>query len=187
MRKLEFLKSSKGKFLATAIIASGILLFILYEIVWGLFIKIRNSSYVISADSSSLQFLSMRSQAAEESEKAILNVAIEEEKIKKTIFDKDRPLEFIEALENIARISGSLIEITPIEGKDSLSTFLIAVEGDFPSLFKFLKLVEVMQYKISIEEANFEKRSGQSSLGSLAQQSLSAGSMRLNLTLKTRL
>lgn len=183
---MEFFKSSKGKFIATIILASSLLIGILYGIVWKLFIGIRNSSYVISADRASLEFLGKRSAVAEENQKALQNIAADEERMKKTSFDKEKPLEFIEALENIARLSGSLIEITPIEGRDSLSVFLIAAEGDFPSLFKFLKLAEVMKYHVTIEEANFEKRVGSGSFGSIAQSASSAGGpMRLNLTLKT--
>ena len=182
---MNFFKSSKGKFIATVAIAVGMLFLILYIVVWGLFIKIRNSSYIISTNSASLQFLSKRSQAAEENERIIRNISADEERIRKTLFDKDRPLEFIEALENVARLSGGSVEITPVESNDSLSTFLIAAEGDFPSLFKFLKLVEVMQYQVDIEEANFEKRVGVSAQAS-NQPVLGAGPMRLNLTLKTQ-
>lgn len=183
---MDFFKSSKGKFAATVILAPGLLLLILYGIVWKLFIEIRNSSYAVSAGRSSLEFSGKRLVIAEENQKALEDYAEDVERMKKTIFYKERPLEFIETLENIARLSGSIIEITPIEGKDSLNIFLVSAEGDFPSLFKFLKLIEVMKYQVVIEEANFEKSSSVVSVtGQAAKSAAVSGQMRLNLTLKT--
>lgn len=184
---MEFFKSSKGKFIAAVILVPSLMLAILYGLVWKIFISIRNSSYVISSDRASLEFLGKRSQVAETNQKAIQSVASDAERMKKTLFDKDRPLEFIEALENIARLSASAVEIIPVEDNDSLNIFLITAEGDFPSLFEFLKLLEVMKYQVAIEEANFEKRVGASSLGSVPQSALGTGPMKLNLTLKTRI
>lgn len=182
---MEFLKSSKGKFIVTVSAAPIIFFLILYFVMGWLFTEIRNASYSVSGGEASLIFLDKRAATAEENKKAIEGITRDIERMKRASFNKEHPLEFIETLENIARLSGGLVEITPVEDKNSLNIFLVSAVGNFPNIFKFLKLLEVMPYEIFIEEANFEKNSSESSSAIFSSTKRPSGGIVLNLTIKT--
>jgi hypothetical protein len=184
---MNFLNSSRNRFLATAVSAIFLLAASFYFITWGIFNGIRQSSAAISAARSSLNFFDKRKEAARANEDNLQKLKNDLERIKKSFFEKDNPLDFIETLEKTAKISSVLSEITPVEGEsDSSRTFLISAAGNYPNLFKFLKLIEIMPYKVSIEKANFRKQLAGGAplkLGETAR----AGDLRLDLTIKVEI
>ena len=80
-------------------------------------------------------------------------------KIKSFSVNKERPVVFIEDLEDIARKTLNRIGINFDEGKskDKNIYFRLMVDGSEDSLLKYLKLLELLPYKIKVEEVSFQK------------------------------
>ena len=81
-------------------------------------------------------------------------------RINKIFINKEKPVEFVEDLESLAKISGNLFvidldETKSAEGKDLF--FRLAVDGNQASVTRYLKALELMPYKMSVKEAAFQR------------------------------
>lgn len=81
-------------------------------------------------------------------------------RINKIFVSKEKPVEFVEDLETLAKTSGNLFVIDldenkSAEGKDLF--FRLAVDGTQNSVTRYLKALELMPYNISIKELNFQR------------------------------
>ena len=72
--------------------------------------------------------------------------------------DRERPLEFIERLENLAKAAKSQIALEA-EGPDSPGrlVFRVTLDGFEANIIAFLKLFELLPYEIQVEEFTLEK------------------------------
>jgi hypothetical protein len=76
------------------------------------------------------------------------------------LIDRERPVEFIESLENLAKSTGSeiAIDVVPLEKGTLLDVlrFRLTVEGERGKVLKYLKLLEFMPYEISVEDLAYQ-------------------------------
>lgn len=77
----------------------------------------------------------------------------------------DKPVEFIENLEKIARGTANQISLEVVTEKPvgGALSFRIAVEGYKESAIRYLSLIELLPHELSIEEFSFQK------LGAIAE------------------
>lgn len=81
-------------------------------------------------------------------------------KISKFFIDRERPVDFIEGLEEMAKKTNNLIAIdfNEVQSKKSKNLFFkLTIEGNENSVRKYLKLLELMPYKIKVEALTFQK------------------------------
>lgn len=79
----------------------------------------------------------------------------------KIFIDRERPVEFIETLENLARTTGNRLTIEFNEGVSTktILSFRLTIEGAESSTKKYLELLELLPYIIKIENLSFQKYS----------------------------
>lgn len=80
------------------------------------------------------------------------------ERLNAFLVDRERPIAFIEAVEELARHTGNSVslDLTGSEtAKDDLS-FRLTVEGELPRLIRYLALLENMSYGIGLEEISYQ-------------------------------
>lgn len=82
-------------------------------------------------------------------------------RIESFFVDHEHPLEFIEKLENLAKITGSQIALG-VEGQNSAGqlTFRVTLDGLEQNIGRYLKLFELLPYESKIEELTLQKISG---------------------------
>lgn len=75
--------------------------------------------------------------------------------------DRQRPIEFIEQLENLARMTKNTIALGVQEGsKDTSSlSFRITVDGTQSSIRTFVRIFDVLPYSITISSVTFQNQS----------------------------
>lgn len=73
--------------------------------------------------------------------------------------DRERPIEFIESLERIAKETRNKMALDFDEGrsKEERLFFRITAEGEEKNVRKFLRLLEFMPYEIRIEDLSFQR------------------------------
>lgn len=109
------------------------------------------------------------------------------ERIGKFLIDRERPVEFIEALENLANSTDNEIAIDVVAAergasKDTLS-FRLTIEGSSASVFRYLRLLELMPYHISAEDFNYQTLNLAPAVGG---KSKSSSQMRLAILIKVK-
>jgi hypothetical protein len=75
------------------------------------------------------------------------------------LVNRERPLAFIEGVEQLAKYTGNSVSIDLIESqatKDALA-FRLTVEGELPRLIRYLALLENMPYGVSFEEFSYQR------------------------------
>ena len=102
-------------------------------------------------------------------------------RINKFFIEKDRPLDFIESLEYLGRITQTALAIDAggMNKESDYFTFRLAIDGNQKNTFKFLSLLERMPYTIlvsSLAVSNLERD----------LQNPEAQHTRLSLTIKAR-
>lgn len=144
-------------------ITSVISIILLVFLVWS-FLKLNNWAITLRAK---LNEIHTDVFFAEHERKAVrlaeATIAAREEdlgRINRVFISKEKPVEFVEDLESLAKASGNLFVIDldenkSAEGKDLF--FRLAVDGNQASVTRYLKALEFMPYKISIKELNFQK------------------------------
>jgi hypothetical protein len=76
-------------------------------------------------------------------------------RIEKTVLDINSPLPFIELIEELGRERGVQAKILVREApKDGFQKFQITAEGDFPRLFHYLKILELLPYQMVFMSAH---------------------------------
>lgn len=73
--------------------------------------------------------------------------------------DRERPVAFIEDIEKLARLTGNEISLTIAEGAGARDAILfrITIDGTDGSVFKMLKLMELMPYHLTINDIAFQR------------------------------
>lgn len=81
------------------------------------------------------------------------------ERLKNVFISPEKPVEFIEGLEKIARGTGNSISLDLVSEKlvGGAFSFRISVEGTEESTAKYLSLLELMPYEIAIEEFTLQR------------------------------
>ena len=89
------------------------------------------------------------------------DIDIERQKIENVFVNERSVVRFIEDIETMAELSQVDLTIEsaslPISGEDGEPVFRFTTESRFESLFKFLALLEKINYQIKIEETQFRK------------------------------
>ena len=80
---------------------------------------------------------------------------------------KDNPVVFIETIEDLAKTTGNRLELTLNEGgrREQELAFIALVEGTETSVTRYLRLLELLPYAITLDTVRFERvaRDGENS------------------------
>lgn len=89
----------------------------------------------------------------------------------KIFIDRERPVEFIETVENLARTTGNRLTIEFNEGVSTktILSFRLTIEGAESSTKKYLELLELLPHIIKIENLSFQKYSDPTYSGEYAR------------------
>ncbi|MDP3769395.1 MAG: hypothetical protein Q8R40_00465 [bacterium] len=95
--------------------------------------------------------------------------------------NRDRPLQFIERMEQIGRITNTVLSLNIDETKSTAESlmFRLVIDGTDTSVRKMLRLIEALPYQITIENLSFQKDINQD------PASLKPGS-HLNIVMKVK-
>ncbi len=151
----------RQKFLATVIVAS-----LLVGVFGWLYVSMvsavrRADSGLLKVEASIAGLERERRQArifertAEEREKDLA-------RIENFFIDHERPLELIERLEGLAKVTGSLIALnveSPTAGGRDLN-FRITLDGFESNVAKYVRLFELLPYEIKVQELILQKVEG---------------------------
>lgn len=116
--------------------------------------------------SASLTGIESRISSAEEERKTaelmkdfLKDNASDLEKIKGVSVTRDRPVEFVEKLEELAGQTNTLVSLDLDENKsrDRDLFFRLAVDGNETTVRKYLKLLELLPYEIKVNEISLQK------------------------------
>lgn len=102
-------------------------------------------------------------------------------RINKFFIEKDRPLDFIEAIESLGRITHSTLAIDAggVSKESDYFIFRLAIDGDQENTLKFLSLLERMPYTIRISSLTVSNLEGN-------PQNPEVRRTRLSLTINAR-
>lgn len=119
----------------------------------------KTASVVLRQSAEKIAELETKIKLAGEMQVLIKDRAGDLSKINKFFVDRERPVGFIEDLEGIAKKTKNRIAIDFMEtrSKGKSLFFKLTIEGSESSTRKYLKLLELMPYKIRVEDLTFQK------------------------------
>jgi len=106
-------------------------------------------------------------------------------RIQKFLVRRDEPLEFIETLENIAKVSGNLVALdfdSEKSKKGDELAFRVIVDGTRVGVFRYVRLLELLPYHIRINEIAYQKLGGES--GGPSKKALPEARMIISIFVK---
>lgn len=124
-----------------------------------LFIRVKKASVALKETADKIALLETERKTARETQILFKVRAEDLTKINRFFVDRERPVEFIENLEKIAQKTKGQIVIDFDEGrsKEKNLFFRLTVDGSEAGTRKYLKLLELMPYKIGVENVTFQK------------------------------
>lgn len=124
-----------------------------------LFSQVKKASASLGETASRVARLEAERKTAREIQALLKDRAVDLAKVNKFFVDRGEPVEFIENLEAIAKKTQNRIAIDFDEGQSRGKNlfFRLTIEGSEANIRKYFKLLELMPYKIKIEDMIFQK------------------------------
>lgn len=92
--------------------------------------------------------------------KTLEDISDKKSEVDSVFVDEKSVVKFIEDLERLAKLSGVSLQILsaslPVNAAEGKPGFNLNLGGQFGGLFKFLALLENMNYQLKVETANFQ-------------------------------
>ena len=133
---------------------------------WWLFTRIESDHASLGMIESSIAFL--RNERGEAQNASLIMKTREHdiERLNRFAVDAEWPVEFVEHMEHVAEMTKNTITLDVDETKKVRGElmFRVVVDGNMKSVFRYLKLVELMPYDIAIHEAILQQISSVSAL-----------------------
>lgn len=150
--------SSWQKLFLTAAIFLAVAVFWVW--LWtGFFYRVKNAGATLQDLKGQIPALEEKRKLAGEMQFLFKNRTEDLEKIRSFLVSKERPVVFLENLEETARKTRNRIAINFDEGKskDQNLFFRLTLEGGEENVLKYLRLLELMPYKLKVEEVSIQK------------------------------
>jgi len=149
------------KYNKTLLIVSIITVSVLFlaGLYYFIFSKIRSNHNFISGLKDDTQALIQKDAELRSIKSMILNTQHNRAEINRYLVPFGGEVEFLESIESLAKFSGSSVKFQSVDLKDEviekaagLESLSIKLEGngEWASLYKFLKLIELMPYKVVV-------------------------------------
>lgn len=164
----------------------AVLIFWGWILIW-LLQQVKTSNITLRGMEEKITELEVKRKMASEIQTLLQDRAKDLARISSFSVDKERPVVFIEALEEAAKKSGNRVTIGFSEGKSKNKDifFQLVVEGSESSVLKYLKLLEFLPYKIKVEEVALQRlTTGVPALLSLPKEANVPLSHRLDISIK---
>lgn len=103
--------------------------------------------------------------------------------------DRERPVEFIEALENLARKTSNTLALEFDEGRSTAKhlSFRMTLQGEEENAHRYLKLLELLPYFIRIEELRVRRTVRQTPSGTQGTKTVRFADTTLTFTVLSSL
>lgn len=152
--------TSRFTFFATLAAGSAILTLTAYSFLW-LAGRITNYHTTLAALDEKIAVLETRRLQARRGEQILTRRIKDFERVKASFVSRARPVALVEYVENLAVRTGNTLVLEIIESAppDELALRLTA-EGAVETVQKFVQLIELMPYQISIDELIFQRLDG---------------------------
>lgn len=125
----------------------------------GLLQQVKNTSITLYGLEEKVADLEARRKAAGDIQILLQDRAKDLAKINNFSVSKERPVVFIEELEDVAKKTKNRVAIDFDEARSKGKNifFRLAIDGNENSVLRYLKLLEFMPYKIKVEEASLQR------------------------------
>lgn len=149
--------SSQQKFWVTAA-AAGLLVAALGGTLFSLSSAVQRANAMLDSLEEKLRTVEDERASARLLKKILAVNEKELQKLRGFFVERERPVEFIEYLEEVARQSRNslILDVTESEPGQPL-TFRLTVDGSERSVAKYLALLESMRYRLEIKEFSFQR------------------------------
>lgn len=119
----------------------------------------KTASAVLRRSAEKIAELEIKRKLADEMRVLIKDRVEDLARINKFFVDRERPVDFIESLEEMAKKTKNRVAIDFNEARSKSKNlfFKLTIEGSENSVRKYLKLLELMPYKIRVEDLTFQK------------------------------
>lgn len=128
-------------------------------IFWWLYRAVDNATVELANVRTNLKTLEDDREAARQISAVLENNEIAVERMQKFPVNAQKPLEFIETLEDLARSTGSTAALDLDSQKKSKTdelTLRVTVEGTRSGILTYIKLLELLPHIIHIDEINYQ-------------------------------
>ena len=180
--------SEKNKIYAFALAVILLILAVVFLIIPLLVSKIKSTSISLAQQKEALNNLEAKQRNFYEFNREYQQIKPDLEKIDSAFVEEGKILDFIVALENIAKQSGNKYEIKVIErpaggteqgGAKSIN-FQISLKGSYPNLIRFLVYLEGLPYMNKVSTLQIQRIS-------LDKQEFEAGNISSNIIINAYL
>ncbi len=150
--------SSRQKLFLTIAVSLTVLSFLSWVLA-KLLNQAKTASTVLRGSAEKIFELEAKRKLADEMRILIKDRAEDLAKINKFFVDRERPVEFIENLEEVGKKTKNrvFIDFDEARSKGKNLYFKLTIEGSENSTRQYLKLLELMPYKVRVEDLNFQK------------------------------
>ncbi|KPJ56062.1 hypothetical protein AMJ49_05815 [Parcubacteria bacterium DG_74_2] len=155
---------NKKIYISLSFFALAFLVFVFF-IIYSLLNEIKKDSQDFVVQKNSIAELQTRKENFNKLKNFYKNYQKDLEKIDNLLVDSEKPIEFIEFLEESAENSSLSINVStsallkPETEKWNFSNYQLSLEGSFPNVLKFLEKLETAPYLIEISNLNIQKSS----------------------------
>jgi hypothetical protein len=146
------------KLIATSIFTL-LLVVLLGSMFWMLSSRVQGFSERLSEIEAKISSLEEERRRARALELVFEDRKLPLKRLESLLIPADKPVEFIESLEELARSTGNELSLDLASGasRKGVLSFRITVEGTAESSSRYLELLELMPYEIVVEELSLQR------------------------------
>lgn len=152
--------NSAHKLIFTSIV-SFVVVGILAVTFWRVFSDVRDAAGDLSLIESRIADLENDHRTALAVSEVLKEKSSDLERIGRFLIDRERPVGFIEDLERLAEFTGNKVAIDVVSSEKGRSpdilNFRLTIEGEEKDVFRYLRLLELAPYEISVEDFAYQK------------------------------
>lgn len=149
---------------------------------------VRSSRAALQAIETNIHFLEQEHASGMQIAQALGRRTRDVERLKKFFVNPERPLDFIEKIEDVARRTGNGISLALDQSRAEPKTLFLrlALEGGDSNIASMLSLIDTLPYDIEVRQMNYETLGERSGQIPIAQGAKASARMTLVIGVKTR-
>lgn len=155
---------------------------------WQFYSKVREERERLSMIEADIRSSESERAAARKIDEVVSSHEDEIRRIEKFFVDPERPVDFIESLENLARKTRNQVALSVESSpKDQhIFSFRVSADGKEEELVKYLRLLELLPYEIQVDEISLQRGQGQENPPGGSSEALAAPTHRLTLLIRVK-
>jgi len=174
------------------ILSTGLFAALVGIFIWGFWRLQRNiAHFTVGLEEASQKVISLERERrdARRTGSLLLTREKELEPLIQFFVDRERPVAFLEHLEEVARRTRNTlaVDVGQEQQDESALALRLTIEGNRKSLLQYLKLLELMPYQITVEDIAFQDISGGASARSGKQTAAPSAQLLISIRVKTKI